>query len=91
MGLIVWFVLAVTVAAVARRVLPGRDPYPSGWTTPLFGVAGFVLAVISCWPTVGTAGELGWWLLMPAAGGLMVVVVDRVALEITAPDKLGDD
>jgi uncharacterized membrane protein YeaQ/YmgE (transglycosylase-associated protein family) len=66
MGIIGWIIFGLIVGAVAKLLMPGRDP--GGWIiTILLGIAGAVLG--------GFLGRaVGWYGPNDAAGFLMALV-----------------
>jgi len=72
MGIIGWIVFGLIVGAVAKLLMPGRDP--GGWIiTIVLGIAG---ALVGGW--LGRA--LGWYGPNDAAGFLMALVGALVLL-----------
>lgn len=72
MGIIGWIVFGLIVGAVAKLLMPGRDP--GGWIiTIVLGIAG---ALVGGW--LGRA--MGWYGPNDAAGFLMALVGALVLL-----------
>ena len=72
MGIIGWIIFGLIVGAVAKLLMPGRDP--GGWTvTILLGIAGALVG--------GFLGRaVGWYGPNDAAGFLMALVGALVLL-----------
>ena len=72
MGIIGWIIFGLIVGAVAKLLMPGRDP--GGWiVTILLGIAGALVG--------GFLGRaVGWYGLNDAAGFLMALVGALVLL-----------
>ena len=72
MGIIGWIIFGLIVGAVAKFVMPGRDP--GGWiVTILLGIAGALVG--------GFLGRaVGWYRPNDAAGFLMALVGALVLL-----------
>ena len=72
MGIIGWIIFGLIVGAVAKLLMPGRDP--GGWiVTILLGIAGALVGGFLC-------RAVGWYGPNDAAGFLMALVGALVLL-----------
>ncbi len=74
MGIISWIILGLLAGAVAKLLMPGKDP--GGWIiTILLGIAGaFVGGYIGSFVGFGAVDSFSWKSFLLAVGGALILL-----------------
>ncbi|HEV8523854.1 MAG TPA: GlsB/YeaQ/YmgE family stress response membrane protein [Terriglobales bacterium] len=93
MGILAWIIFGLLAGAIAKLLMPGRDP--GGWiVTILLGIAGALLGGIigsALWGSTGVTGfDLGSFALA-IGGAILLLAVYRVVRGRRRADVLDRD